>query len=136
MKLEKRAQILEVITLNLCCVRDLIKKLNWKTSDIINLLRSMNKERLIKFNYVKNTKRGRPKKYIICLPLGFEFLETYRKLKVKPLRASRKDLENAVKDALYTERLINNGYSPIKLFVELNIIARNINFASEASEII
>ena len=69
-----------------------------------------------------------------CTPLGLDFLETYRKLKIKPLRARKEDLEHAVRDALYTERLITNGHSPFELFMELNSIARNIKISSEASQ--
>jgi hypothetical protein len=69
-----------------------------------------------------------------CTSLGLEFLEAYRELKMKPLRARREDLEYAVRDALYTERLIANGHSPFELFMELNSIARNIKVSSEASQ--
>jgi hypothetical protein len=51
-----------------------------------------------------------------------------------PLRARKKDLERAAKDAAYTSRLVANGHSPFKLFMELNMIARNIKVSSEASE--
>ena len=43
---------------------------------------------------------------------------------MKPLRARKADLEHAVSDALYTERLIRNGHSPFELFMELDTIAR------------
>lgn len=59
-----------------------------------------------------------------CTSLGVEFLEPYRELKMKPLRARKADLEHAVSDALYTERLIRNGHSPFELFMELDTIAR------------
>jgi hypothetical protein len=73
---------------------------------------------------------------MICTTLGFEFLETYRKLKMQPLRARKEDLEHAVKDALYASRLVVNGHSPFQIFMELNIIASNIKVSSQVNETI
>lgn len=67
-------------------------------------------------------------------PLGIEFLETYRELKMKPLKAKKEDLEHAVRDAAYTGRLVANGHSPFQIFMELNTIAHNIKISSETSE--
>lgn len=136
MSLEQRAQILEAITSTTCGVRDLVQLLKWKTSNVISLLRKMNEEQLIALQQVTYSKRGRPKKNIACTPLGLEFLETYKRLKMKPLRARKEDLEHAVRDALYTSRLVENGHSPFKIFMELNMIARNIKVSSETSETI
>ena len=96
----------------------------------------MKDEGLIELQCAHTRKRGRPKKNITCAALGLEFLETYRKLKTKPLRARKEDLEHAVKDSLYTERLAANGHSPFKLFMELNTIVHNIKISSETSEAI
>jgi DNA-binding PadR family transcriptional regulator len=136
MSLDQKAQILEAAASTTCGVRDLVQVLEWKTSKVISLLREMNKERLIDLQQVSYSRRGRPKKNIICTPLGFEFLETYRKLKMKPLRARKEDLERAVKDASYTNRLIANGHSPFQIFMELNTIARNIKVSSQTSKTI
>jgi hypothetical protein len=136
MSLDQRAQILEAIVSTACGVRDLVQVLEWKTSKVVSLLREMNKEKLIDLQQITYSRRGRPKKNIICTPLGLEFLETYRKLKMKPLRARKEDLERAVKDALYTSRLIANGHSPFQIFMELNTIAHNIKISSETSEIV
>jgi len=92
----------------------------------------MKDERLIQLQRSHTQKRGRPKKNIACTPLGLAFLETHKKLQIKPLRARKEDLEHAVKDALYAERLAANGHSPFRLFMELNTIAHNIKVASEA----
>jgi hypothetical protein len=51
-----------------------------------------------------------------------------------PLKARKEDLAHAVKDAAYTNRLVARGHSPFKIFMELNMIARNINVSSETSE--
>jgi hypothetical protein len=49
------------------------------------------------------------------------------------LQARKEDLEHAVKDALYTQRLVEYGHSPFKLFMELNTIAHNIYKSSETA---
>ena len=136
MSLDQRAQILEAVASTACGVRDLVQVLGWKTSKVVSLLREMNKEKLINVQQVTHSRRGRPKKNIICTPLGMEFLETYRKLKMKPLRARKEDLERAVKDALYASRLAANGHSSFQIFMELNTIARNIKISSETSEVV
>ena len=133
MSLDQRAQVLEAASIP-CGVREVIQKLRWKNSRVISLLETMEDERLIEFQQIMHSRRGRPKKNVIRTPLGLEFLETYRRLKMKPLRARKADLEHAVKDALYTERLVANGHSPFKLFMELNTIAHNIKISSEAPE--
>jgi DNA-binding MarR family transcriptional regulator len=134
MSLDQRAQILTAITSTTYGVKDLAQTLKWKTSNIVSLLRKMNEEHLIALQQVAHSKRGRPKKNILCTPLGFAFLATYDKLKMTPLKARKEDLVHAVKDAAYTSRLVNNGHSPFKIFMELNMIARNIKVSSEASE--
>jgi DNA-binding PadR family transcriptional regulator len=134
MSLDQRAQILEATALTTSGVRDLIKTLKWKTSNIVSLLRKMNEEQLIEFKQAAHSNRGRPKKSVTLTPLGFEFLETYRKLRIKPLRARKEDLDHAARDAAYVSRLIANGHSPFQVFMELNAIARNIKVSSETPE--
>ncbi len=134
MSLDQRAQILAAITSATYGVRDLAQTLKWKTSNVVFLLKKMNEEQLIKLQQVTHSKRGRPKKSITCTPLGFEFLATYKKLKMTPLKARKEDLDHAVKDAAYANRLVARGHSPFKIFMELNMIARNIKVSSEASE--
>ncbi len=139
MSLDQRAQILEATIQTPCGVRNLVTTLRWKTSRVICLLRKMNEEKLIELkqtNMRAHPRRGRPKKKIVCTPLGFEFLDTYRKLRMKPIKARKEDLEKAVKDALYTDRLVSNGHSPFKIFMELNTIVNNIKIASETPETI
>jgi DNA-binding MarR family transcriptional regulator len=136
MSLDQRAQILTAITSTTYGVRDLAQSLKWKTSNVVSLLKKMNEERLIALQQVAHSKRGRPKKNIICTPLGFEFLATYKKLKLTPLRARKEDLERAAKDAACTSRLVKNGHLPFQIFMELNMIARNIKVSSETSEIV
>jgi DNA-binding MarR family transcriptional regulator len=134
MSLDQRAQILAAITSTTYGVRDLAQTLKWKTSNVVSLLKKMNEEQLIKLQQVTHAKRGRPKKNITCTPLGVEFLATYEKLKMTPLKARKKDLERAAKDAAYANRLVARGHSPFKIFMELNTIARNIKVSSENPE--
>jgi DNA-binding PadR family transcriptional regulator len=134
MSLDQRAQILEAATSAPRGVRDLAQLLKWKTTNVISLLRKMNEEQLIEFQEVPHSKRGRPKKSVVCTPLGFEFLETHKKLKMQPLRARKEDLDHAAKDAAYANRLVANGHSPFQVFMELNMIARNIKVSSETPE--
>lgn len=134
MSLEQRAQILTAIASTTYGVRDLAKTLKWKTSNVVSLLKKMNEEQLIELQQVAHAKRGRPKKSITCTSLGFEFLATYKKLKMTPLKARKEDLAHAVKDAAYANRLVARGHSPFQIFMELNTIAHNIKVSSETSE--
>ncbi len=93
----------------------------------------MRDERLIDVRSLFNSRKGRPKKMIECTSLGREFLATYRSLRLKPLRARRADLERAVKDALYCQRLLAARHSPFSLFMELNQIVDDIRISSEAT---
>jgi DNA-binding PadR family transcriptional regulator len=132
MSLDQRAHILNTVKSAPCGVRELIQKLRWRNSHVISLLEKMKDERLIELQSSHTQERGRPKKNIACTPLGLAFLETHKKLQIQPLRARKEDLEHAVKDALYAERLAANGHSPFRLFMELNTIAHNIKVSSEA----
>jgi len=134
MPMDPRAQMLEAVESGPRGVREVIKKLRWRPSRAISLSRKMRIEGLIELQQVKQSRRGRPKKIIFCTPLGFDFLRTYRKLMMKPLRARKKDLERAAKDASYAERLVASGHSPFRLFMELNAIVHNIEISSKAPE--
>ena len=133
MSLEKRAKLLDAIMQDPSGVREIIQKLRWQPSSVISLLKKVNAEKLVEVEYMHTNKRGRPKKNVKCTPLGLEFLEDYRRLKMKPIRARKEDLERATKDALYAKRLVAVGHSPFRLFMELNTYVHNIKIASEAS---
>ena len=134
MFLEQKAQILQVAASGAYGIRDLAHKLRWKTSTIVSLTRKMVEEKLIELQTIKRSSPGRPKKTIMCTALGFDFLETYRKLEMTPLRARKSDLDRATKDAFYTQRLVENGHSAFELFMELNSIVRNIRNSSETHQ--
>ena len=137
--MDQRVQILETVLPAKRGIREVIKELGWAPSRIVNLLKKMEDEGLI--IWIENNdahpsmraRRGRPKKIMTCTPLGIEFLETYERLKMKALRARKEDLEHAVTDAHYTERLVTAGHSPFQLFMELNNIVNNIKISSETS---
>ncbi len=134
MSLDQRAKILEAAMLAPYGTRELVRALGWKTSKVISLLKKMHEERLIESKPLAHSRRGRPKKTITCTPLGLEFLTTHRNLRMKPLRARRQDLEHAIKDALYSKRLVELGHPPFRLFMELNTIADNIKVSSQTPE--
>jgi len=136
MSLEQKVQFLQVAASCTCGVRELVHRLRWKTSTIVSLSKKMNEEKLIEFHAVKQAGRGRPKKGIVCTALGLDFLETYRKLDMKHLRARKADLDRAAKDASYTQRLVENGHAPFELLMELNSIVRNIRDSSEAHQVV
>lgn len=133
MSLEPKARVLEAVSSAPRGVRDVVQALTCRTSKVVLLLKEMEEERLIEVQQSLPSKRGRPKKNIGCTPLGFEFLEAYRKMRMMPLRARSADLKRAIKDALYAERLVANGHDAFRLFMELNTVASNIEKSSEAS---
>ena len=134
MSLDQRAKILEAATSNSFGVKEIIQKVQGtRASNIVSLVKDMRNERLVKVQQVPRSGPGRPKMKIVPTSLGYEFLETYRRLKAKPLRSRQSDLERAKRDAAYTERLIKNGHSPFQLFMELNTIAYNIKVSDETS---
>lgn len=129
-----RAQLLDAAASTQSGVRDLVRMLDWRASRVVALLKTMRQERLIDFHSVVLGRRGRPKKIVFATALGLEFLQVYESLKLKPLRAREEDLARAVKDAYYTQRLVEYGHSPFRLFMELNIVVNNIEISSKASE--
>ena len=139
MSMDQRAQILEAVLSAERGTRELIQALGWASSRTITLVRKMEDEGLIvgmkttDTHPSKRARRGRPRKAVTCTPLGLEFLASYEKLRMKPLRARKADLAHAARDAQYTARLVAAGHSPFQLFMELNNTASNIKISSEAT---
>ena len=134
MSLDQKAKILEAAASNSYGVKEIIQKVQGtRASHIISLVNEMNQEKLVELKQVPRSKQGRPKKCITLTPLGYDFLETYRKLKAKPLKSRKQDLERSKKDAYYTERLVAAGHSPFQLFMELNTLANNIKISGKTS---
>jgi len=90
----------------------------------------MEEEKLIQVQFAKGPKKGRPKKCITASSLGYDFLDSYKKLNLKRLTARKADLDHAVKDAMYACRLAESGHSTFQVFMELNTIASNIKNSS------
>jgi predicted transcriptional regulator len=126
MSIEKRARILQAVNSNACGVRELVQLLKTKSSNIISLLQRMEEEKLIEVQFDRGSKKGRPKKCIRASALGYDFLDSYKKLNLKRLTARKADLDHAVKDAKYAYRLEAKGVSTFQVFMELNEIASNI----------
>jgi hypothetical protein len=134
LSLDQRAKILETVISNSYGVKEIIEKIQGtRASNILSLVKDMKEEKLVKVQQVSRSGPGRPKMKIIPTSLGCEFLETYRKLKAKPLRSRQSDLERAKVDAAYAERLVEMGHSAFQLFMELNAIVNNIKVSEEAS---
>ena len=74
----------------------------------------MEEEKLIQVQFAKGPKKGRPKKCVTASSLGYDFLNSYKKLNLKRLTARKADLDHAIKDAMYAFRLAKNGYSTFK----------------------
>jgi len=130
MQLDVRARILEIASSSLCGVREIVQRLDLRTSNALSLLEKMREEGLISLES-SPSERGRPKKIVKPTALGLEFLEIYEKLEAKPLQARKNDLKHAVDDALYARRLAEKGHSPFALFMELNDIASNIKISAK-----
>lgn len=135
MSLEQRVKILETVTEPFCGVRELVLLLKWRTSNVISLLKKMQDEQLISMESVATPKKGRPKKHIKVTQLGIEFLDAYKKLIGKALKAKRQDLDHAAKDAYYAKRLEQKGHSTFQVFMELNSIASNIKNSAQTHQV-
>ena len=129
MSLEQRAKILQVVSPNPCRATDMVKLLKIKSANTVSLLRLMENEKLIEVQFDKGPKKGRPKKCITASSLGYDFLDSYKKLNLKRLTARKADLDRAVKDARYASKLAEN-HSTFQVFMELNTIASNIKNSS------
>src|SRR5208337_3672619 len=119
---EQRARILQVVTSRPCGVRDIVKLLKIKSSNTVSLLTQMENEKLIEVQFAKGPKKGRPKKCITASSLGYDFLDSYKKLNLKRLTARKADLDRAVKDAVHASKLAERGHSTFQVFMELNTI--------------
>jgi predicted transcriptional regulator len=124
--LDDKATILKIINPNSCGVRELIKKLNWKTARVTSLLKTMQNEGLIDFHENKTFKRGRPKKIIVATILGCEFLESFKECKRKAIQINQNDVKSAARQAYLAKKLEEYHISPDQRFMELNSIALKI----------
>jgi predicted transcriptional regulator len=131
MSFEQRAKILEIAQSSQCSVTEIVHVLKLKTSNGISLLRKMGDEHLIELRRAEDSKKGRPKQYVTVTPLGCQFLEAYKKLDLTRLKARKQDLDHAAKDAMYANKLVQDGHSAFEVFMELNGIVSYIARSSE-----
>jgi len=126
MGIGEKATILEAVGSSPYSIRALMEMLHWKTSKALGVIRKMEEEGLIELREEKGNKRGRPRKIVTVTPLGKELLRDYKRLEEKRLRARKTDLQRAVRDAQYVDRLVEAGHDAFKLFLELNDLVRRI----------
>lgn len=131
MSIDAKARILKIAYSDLCGVKEVVQKIDLRTSNALSLLEKMSEEGLINLEN-RHSERGRPRKIVKLTALGYEFLQAYEKLKAKSLKSRKSDLKHAADDALYTRRLAEKGHSPFALFMELNNIASNIKGSAKA----
>ena len=124
MSIQMKAELLRTINLNLLGIRDIVKELRIRPKNIISLVNKMEEEGLVRRIIEKKETKGRPKTIVLATSLGRDFLETYKKLELKPLRSKITDLHRARDDAEYVKRLISRNKSPYDFFLELNSIVR------------
>lgn len=124
MSIEIRAQLLDTIRKERLGIREIAKRFRKRPQAIISLIKEMENEGLLETYSDETRSRGRPKKMLKQTALGEDYLETFRRLKLKTLRANRNDLLKAKKDAEYVNRLIVRGKNPYQAFTELNDLVR------------
>jgi DNA-binding PadR family transcriptional regulator len=124
MSIEIRAQLLDTIRKERLGIRETAKRFRKRPQAIISLIKEMENEGLLETYSDETRSRGRPKKMLKQTALGEDYLETFRRLKLKTLRANRNDLLKAKKDAEYVNRLIVRGKNPYQAFTELNDLVR------------
>lgn len=125
MSLEVEAQVLTIIKKNPVGVRELSKQMKRRTQTVVNVIKKMNATGLVEVKPDKTDARGRPKLLVRSTALGDDFLETYIRLRNKPLRSNRNDLVKAKRDAEYVKRLVARGVDPFQSFMELNRLVRD-----------
>ena len=124
MSIEIRAQLLDTIRKERLGIREIAKRFRKRPQAIISLIKEMENEGLLETYSDETRSRGRPKKMLKQTVLGEDYLETFRRLKLKTLRANKNDLLKAKKDAEYVNRLIVRGKNPYQTFTELNDLVR------------
>jgi DNA-binding PadR family transcriptional regulator len=124
MSLEVEMQILNTVKRQPSGVRELSKIIRKRTQTVISTIKRMNAAGLVDIMPEETSRRGRPRQVIIATTLGEDYLETYNKLMIKPLRGNRNDLMKAKRDAEYVNRLVERGKTPYAAFLELNNLVR------------
>ncbi len=124
MSIEVEAQVLFIVKKDPVGVRELSKIMRRRTQAVVSTIRRMSAAGLVDVRPEETRRRGRPRQVISATMLGDDYLETFRRLKIKPLRSNRNDLAKAKRDAEYVNRLIVRGKEPYDAFLELNSLVR------------
>jgi DNA-binding PadR family transcriptional regulator len=124
MSIEVEAQVLFIVKKDPVGVRELSKIMRRRTQAVVLMIRRMTAAGLVDVRPEETRRRGRPRQVISATVLGDDYLEAFKRLKIKPLRSNRNDLAKAKRDAEYVNRLIVRGKEPYDAFLELNSLVR------------
>ena len=124
MSLEFEAEVLFVVGKDPVGVRELSRIMRRRTQAVVSAIRRMSAAGLVDVRPEGARRRGRPRLVVSATPLGDDYLESFRRLRLKPLRGTRNDLARAKRDAEYVNRLIARGREPYDAFRELNDLVR------------
>jgi len=124
MSLEIEMQILSTVKKHRAGVRELSKIISRRTQTVVSTIKKMNAAGLVNVEPEETIRRGRPRQIVKATTLGEDYLETYNRLMIKPMRGNRNDLLKAKKDAEYVNRLVERGKDPYEAFLELNNLVR------------
>jgi len=124
MSLEIEMQILSTVKKHPAGVRELSKIISRRTQTVVSTIKKMNAAGLVNVEPEETIRRGRPRQIVKATTLGEDYLETYNRLMIKPMRGNRNDLLKAKKDAEYVNRLVERGKDPYEAFLELNNLVR------------
>jgi len=124
MSLEIEMQILSTVKKYPEGIRELSKIISRRTQTVVSTIKKMNAAGLVNVEPEETIRRGRPRQIVKATTLGEDYLETYNRLMIKPMRGNRNDLLKAKKDAEYVNRLVERGKDPYEAFLELNNLVR------------
>ena len=125
-----KVQILENISEDVLGIRDIIKVMPNRNETILNTVREMEDQGLIKTSPWTTGNRGRPKTRLSITTLGKNYLTAYKRLEKTGLQASPADFLKAKRDGEYAARLVDRGVDPFQAFIELNTLVRASRDAS------
>ncbi|UCH57207.1 MAG: MarR family transcriptional regulator [Candidatus Bathyarchaeota archaeon] len=124
MSLEDQANLLAIIKKDPVWVREISRIMRRRTHAVVSLIKKMNAMGFVDVKPEKTHAKGRPRQIVRATMLGDDFLESFNRLKIKPLRSNKNDLVKAKRDAEYVNRLIARGKEPYDAFLELNRLVR------------
>ncbi len=127
------AVLLKQITVRRRGIRELIAAVGWKPLRVLDMLKKLEEDGLVKFESAPSGSRGRPKKIVSLTPLGRRFLDAFQECERLRLRTNPNDVRRAVLQTKDTERLIAAGRSPYQMLWELDEIVRAVRNSAKAT---